>query len=450
MPKYRLLSDQRDVEVRGNTILPARDGTFDVALGSAEEQAIREIGGILVDPEGGYPLHTMARVNRRRTQVPFKIHGFLQNSAGTLGNTMHATYIVPFPFLSVRAYVENMAATAQINRLLSVAVSDGTGANDYTPSGAWTPVLFGGTAAHATAVCSSGAGTNSAVPSVLASDRLDLKSVPRANGRDGYMFMVRDFSPAAGNTVANRSDAGSPLLTLDESRVKCWFQTGDFVTNPAGFTAPTEWSMVPAVYFEFTALDGQITFMALGDSTIQGADGGPPLNIYGGGRQAFEAMEGKAGFINQGWTSQPIQPSFDIGLLRLAAHRPSAASFCPWSPNDGDRYTQAGIDRGLRLALRWIDECQKVGTLPILCTPCPVTSITTAEETVRRQCAATTRRIATEMGVPLVDRDRIYTDYSRTFGGWLPGLNATALHPSPAGYALEAATFWTPIISSLR
>ena len=382
----------------------------------------------------------------KRSQIPFRLFGQMQNSAGLLGATVHATYEVPFDWIAVRLHVENMASTAQINVLAALAVSNDGIAAPTAPSGAWNNVLFSGTAAHATTACTSGAGTNDAIPTDLVSDWLALPSIPRTDGGTGRIIMLRQYVPAAGNTTGNRADIASTSIALSVLKAKGWFKSGDFVTTPAGFTTPSEWTMVPCVWFEFLSASGAIVLMASGDSTIQGSDGGPMPNVGGGARLASETLYGSVALLNGGWASQMSNNYYTNSLAKLAAIKPTLAAYCPWSPNDTDKYTAAGITRMQQQALLWLTACRAAGSTPILLTPNPANGLDSTQEGFRRQIVVWVKSVCSAGMATLGDRDAVYTDYSTNTGGYKAGLFATALHPNATGYALEATLVWLPLL----
>jgi len=401
-------------------------------------------GAALRTPAGG-SVGVVGLLDPQKGIAPFKLYGQIQNSAGVLGSTLHATYEIPFDFVGLRIHVENMASTAQISQLAAVAVSNDAIAAPFTPSGSFVNALFGGAASFSTTACTSGAGTNDAVSTDTVSDWITLSSIPRTDGGTGRLLAIRQYVPSAGNTTCNRVDIANTGIALAVTKVKSYYKSGDFVTTPAGFTGATEWGMAPAIWFEFLTASGVITFIPGGDSTIQGSDGGPMPNVGGGPRLASELLYGKIALCNQGWASSPTTAFFPNVIAKIQAVRPTVASFTPWSPNDSDKYTQAGVDRCKVLAMRFLQECQKVGTTPILCTPNPVNSISEASEGFRRQIVEFVKTACEAKGVILADRDAIYTDYSTTAGGYKAGLFATPLHPNATGYALEAAQVWVPI-----
>mgnify|MGYP000378998438 CR=1 FL=1 len=382
----------------------------------------------------------------KRSQIPFRLFGALQNSAGLLGVTAHATYEVPFDWVAVRLHVENMASTAQINVLAALAVSNDGTAAPTAPSGAWNNVLFSGTAAHATTACTSGAGTNDAIPTDLVSDWLALPSMPRTDGGTGRIIMLRQYVPAAGNTTGNRADIASTSTALSVLKAKGWFKAGDFVTTPAGFTTPSEWTMVPAVWLEFLSASGAIVLMTSGDSTLQGSDGGPMPNVASGARLASETLYGSVALLNGGWASQTSTAFYTNALAKLTAIKPTLAAYCPWSPNDADKYTAAGITRMQQQALLWLTACRAAGSTPILLTPNPANGLNSTQEGFRRQMVAWVKSVCSAGMATLGDRDAVYTDYSTNTGGYKAGLFATALHPNATGYALEETQVWLPLL----
>lgn len=386
--------------------------------------------------------------SQRRTQVPFKLWGQLQNSAGLLGITNRVVYEVPNDWIALRVHVENMASTAQINRIASV----GVGADASVLAGAsatFSSLLFSGSATHSTTACTSGAGTDQAIPTDLVSDWLALPSIARTDGGTGRLLCYQEYLPSAGNTTGNRADIASTSLALSVTRAKAYYKSGDCVTTPANFTSATEWTMVPAVWFEFLTNAGQVVVLGVGDSTMQGADGGPPPNVGGALRALFEASPTTIAICNEGWSSQSSAAYYTNGVAKLSAIKGTMAAYCPWSPNDSDKYTAAGITRMQQAALQFITACQTAGVVPALMTPCPANGLNSTQEGFRRQIVAWVKLVCASNVAILIDRDAVYTDYTVDTGGFKTGLNATSLHPNATGYALEATTAWAPAVARL-
>lgn len=387
----------------------------------------------------------------QRSNVADKYWGRPDPNAGALGATLHITRVIPYSFWGVKLHAVGICATAQINCLANLAVSTGVG-DGYTPTGSWNNFLFSATAAFTTAAATANGGTAATVvQSNTASDLLVVPSVARTDGGSGYVVMYRQYVPAAGNTEFSRvTIAGSTTLPITTTGVKSYYKTGsDSVTTPANFTSPIEWENAPAVYLEFFTGDAPKMLLVAGDSVTQGNDSSWGQN--GAGRIAVDAMNAQSvtwAYINQGFTSQTSEAFFSNGSNMITTHRPTIAAFSPWSANDSDKYTTAGVQRQMLLAARWVALCQQYNCIPVLITPSPVNGATVAEETVRRSAVTLIKAMCASGVAVLHDRDAIYTNYSTASGGFYPGLYATSLHPNLVGYTKEAEA-WQALLSKV-
>jgi hypothetical protein len=226
----------------------------------------------------------------------------------------------------------------------------------------------------------------------------------------------------------------------------------DAVTTPANFGVGTEWDNNFAGYFEFMTGDAPPLLLVVADSRVGGIDS--LTQAMGAWRIAVDAMNSsgiKLAFDNQGFGGQKLAAYWTNGLTQLQTYRPAFASFCPWSPNDTDKYSQAGVVRSFDYATRWVAECQKVDAVPILQTPHPVGGINPTEEGFRRQVVEFIRKLCATGVAILADSDATFTDYSSSSGGWKGGgaLNATTLHPNYAGHQLDASTVMLPLLQRL-
>jgi hypothetical protein len=282
---------------------------------------------------------------------------------------------------------------------------------------------------------------------------LYLPSIPRDDGGAGRLLFLASYRPLAGNTKSSRYTIGSTTAPIGVSGLKCYFKTNtDAITTPANWTSPTEWDNSFAGYFEFMTGDAPPLLLVVGDSRVGGIDS--LTQGLGAWRIAVDTLNSngiKLAFINQGFGGQKLAFYFTNGLAKLTTYRPSFASFMPWSPNDTDKYTQAGVARSQDYATRWIAECQKVNAKPILQSPPPVAGISAAEEGFRRQVVEFCRKICATGVALFADSDATFTDYSTSSGGWKGGgsLNATTLHPNYTGHQLDASTNQLPLLQRL-
>lgn len=373
--------------------------------------------------------------------------GFITQNALT-AVTSHWAFVAPAPFYAIRLRLLNASAAAQLAVIAKVAAS--SNATDPTNPNAdanWKAVTWAGAGTINTLAALSGAATSDVVPGVVASDVIACGSIARSDGT-GYVAMARAFIPAAGNTNTSSTPSGLNPANLTDYDVSSAIIASDRVTTTAGTGWTASASAFPVVPEFFFAVP-VATVLAAGDSTIQGADGALGSGgVWGGLRVAARTLQ-QAGApvqpINAGASSMTSTAYFINGKTWVTAFRPGIAAYCPWSPNDTDRYTQAGVDRMLSQMVQWVDHCSQNGAIPALVTPCPASSMTAPQEAFRLQVVAAAKAMCAGGGVLLIDRDSIYTDYTTGTGGWKAGLNATTLHPNATGYALEAA-LWVSAI----
>lgn len=385
----------------------------------------------------------------QRTVAPWKLSGRADSTSSILNVTLRDVYQIPFDWWGLKVHVTGACATTTVNSLLSVAVSSNL-ATPFNPTGAWNPALFSGTALHTVPVAVSGAGSSNTVVSDLVSDTIYLPSIPRDDGGAGRLLFMASYRPSAGNTEASRYTIGSVPQPIGVSGLKCYFKAGDCITTPANFVSPTEWDNSHAAYFEFLTGDAPPLFLAVGDSRVGGIDsltqglGAPRIAV-----DTINSQGIKIAYANQGFGGQGSVAYYTNGYNQLQLHRPAFASYCPWTPNDADCYTQAGVNRMMLQACQWIEECRRLRAVPILETPPPIGGISAANEAFRRQVVVAVKALCSTGAAVLADSDGVFTDYSTSAGGWLPGLNFNTVHPNYAGHQLAALRVWTPLLTML-
>jgi len=368
--------------------------------------------------------------------------GSFENAAGVLGYTLSTTVISPVPFYAVRVRLYGVSTSPVINVLAGVAPSANVTSGVAVSTGTNVNVTVGGATAITVPAAISAGGTVDAIQSEVVSDWIQCASIPRDDGGAGYLLVLRVYQPSAGNTDANRiSTQGYTAAHLAVSGLAAVAQLADKVTTWSGWS--TAVSQISGAFgLELLTATGVVSVGCYGDSTMAGTGNtwtnmsGAVISALANGYGIFNGAE--AGSQSTSYLTR-MQNAFANGSV------PKVAGFCPFSPNDTDKYTAAGTARQISGALLFLNECKKYGIYPILVTPCPVSSLTAPQEAFRRQVVAACKSISTSMSCGLVDRDSVYTDYSGATGGWLAGLNADTQHPNATGYALEAA-LWTAAI----
>lgn len=346
----------------------------------------------------------------------------------------------PVDFEAVRLRVKHVGASSIPGHLLALGVSNNS--TGYTPSGGWNAVLFSGTQSHTVA-----AKPATAPWSVLTSDALMVKSITAADGRKCYIN-IAEYCPAAVQMSRGTMHAG-PLIgsPLDATFS---FQSGvDAVTTPADYTTPTtdQATCIPVEVLFYTR--SQMRRVAvIGGSTASGTGDGQALGWIGRACQALSTDSFAYTWSNFGKASDTSANSLDRGLNEIARDEYDVAIYYPFTTNDANWDTADVRDQQISRAAVFVAECRKLGTIPILVTFQPYTSLSAAEEAARRASQAAIRTLATSMGVTLIDTDALLADYSGTASAWLDPTNTTdGLHPDNSGH-INIAAYAAPIIAS--
>lgn len=439
------------------------DGLVDFEVGAVPSLDYREPVTAVSNPlTGGIKKIQVSGVNALRTVQDsqfgslsknpvaiMKPAGSFESNAGVLNYTLSVTYLSPVPFYGVRVRLFNLAASAIVNCAAGVAASKNMTGGIFAATEAPMQVTVAGAPAFTKPAAISSAETANAIWSETVSDWIPCISVPRDDGGVGYLLVVRTFDPSAGNTMSNRCGGlGATAADVNAYAIGAVAGTTDKTfANWATFSSSVP-NLGPAIGLELLAATDSLSVASFGDSTIAGTDsyfsGASGLTLSG------VANAGNSRPVT--WWNQGEASMNSASFMTLAekfftnGHRPNVVAVCPWSPNDTDKYTQAGINRCIGNAIRFLHEARKIGANAVLVTPCPVGGISATDEGFRRQIVLAIKAIATSFGCGLVDRDAIYTDYSSSSGGWLAGMNFNTVHPSPAAYLAESA-LWTAALN---
>ncbi len=375
---------------------------------------------------------------RNRMRAGMRATSRATAQAGLLGYTGSTTMIGSFPAVAARLIAENICATPTVGFAASIAASANLTGGDTVPTGTPSAFTWGGAANVALPAAVSGGGTTEAVASLTASDVVPYETLLRDDGGLGFLNMVRDYCPAAGNTETSRVDSvNGPLATLGAIcyasgtayNGAVWPALGGLLAGIA-----RSWSLEL-----ITATLGKRLLLA-GDSTFQGALAGNDTNSAATIAMLQLLVEGiRMSVVNRGSASMTSGTYFINGVNYMTfVPGVTHAALCGFSPNDPDKYTAAGTARQKSLLYRWVGECVDRRVEPILATPSPVGGLNAAQEGYRRDVAVTTRALAISLGVPCIDRDAVQTDYGTSSGGWKAGMATNLVHANQTGYLAEA------------
>lgn len=377
--------------------------------------------------------------------------------------TIASTFLVKTRPIRARLRLFNSTNAA----ITGVAAAIAPSANQttwYLPSGglsAFKAVTIDSTIPAATI----GSGDN-VVPVSIQSDWFAVNAVPRDDGGEGFILMLRVYQ----NSVGCKMQVGGSAATADFARYECRIghaaSAGNFLStsvvfNEGGFNGPAF-----VLDLEFETPTATVAFV--GDSIMAGANADPAPTGSSAFGAAFQAMKDlrASGYqiqsYNAGWSGASTiglatsMPDLIQGYLgQFISHvnggsKPSAAAFCPWSVNNTgatNAYSATAIDLAKQAASVFVSFCQQNDIIPMLVTPAPVNGISSTFESSRRQIVSNIKNFASITGVIVIDRDGVYTDYSKLEGGFkFTEWCVDGTHPTQVGHAAEKSAW----IESLR
>lgn len=395
-------------------------------------------------------------------QVAYKNSGAIKVGGGMGDNslfkdrTRQANILLKAMPKRVRIHLLNSSTTTGLS---GVAASIAPTANLMSaplPSGgigAFVPFVFPVT----TAPAASGTG-DSATPSAVKSNWLDISALPRDDGGSGYIFMVRCYQDAASSGTQMTIGNTTQMTDFSQYQVTCFYAqaNGNFTTSATTMT--TNANCQPF----FLEVDYEIPVASVaivGDSIMAGANAGPAAtgsNALGAAFKAIKRITEETGkrvsLFNSGWSGSsttggsgatipsPVRGYYGQFLAYLASGaRPTIAAFCPWSVNNALAYDVGQVTAVTNISNQFIAICVEYGITPFLVTPAPRNGLTAAEEGVRRQCVQAIKSVAAAAGVEIIDRDAVYTNNDLVTGGYkIPEWSIDNVHPTDVGHTLES------------
>ena len=373
---------------------------------------------------------------------------------GTFDNTTQQTFHVVLTtaqhFDAVRLIFANGTTSAATVGVAKVSpLSDlSTESNQNNSGGTWTSVTFAGGAATGTIPAAGGASFRR---SFLLSDWISVSSLDRVDGGTFPAIAVRAYISTSGTigVVGNGTDSFTNWPTNPTGRIHIMRnQAGDQVTAPAGFSSTTNTSQSPIVGIQYAARGRVVTVMGIGDSITEGRG---TYKGEGFGMPACAAISDINGvaveWSNCGWSSASPPQIMAFGLDALQYLTPDILVLPNGSPNVSSApLTTAGITVCRQMLYRLLAECQTKGVRPLIWTWLPNNDTVKAwnsSDSLRRAWNDTTRQLATQRGLIVLDADAILAGVANGSGQiqMLAGSTSDGIHPNDSGNALLAAEF---------
>lgn len=381
------------------------DGT--ISYGLTDQYGTAPIGSIPNEALGRELAATGVPIKTLRKQF-FPLGNFDVSSSGAI--TRVGVYRLPFAWKAFRLRAFNGITSATIPNHLVAAGSlpDATGFNDLVNNPLVT-ATFSGTAAHEVPIATV-SDTSFVIPGQITSDVMYSPSVALSDGSAGSIVRVVNTIPSGAPASNSRMTAGSSGVNFSFSASGLYgsYQTGvDGITTPASYASATDANTtLPPVQFIGYTTDQVFAAGVVGSSTSGGSgdtgvNGGWPVRakILCNTEDAVKvlaistiaASSAKSVTILQQVDALLAQPGLD------------ALVYTPYAANDGNLDLQATIDAMIGKMYHVIDTCRLAGVIPVLMTYQATSAISGTAHTLRQQCNATVRAVASLLGLPVID-----------------------------------------------
>jgi hypothetical protein len=388
-----------------------------------------------------------------------KVGGGMGDNALFKDRTRQANILLKGMPRRVRIHLLNSSTTTGLSGVkASIAATENLSAAPLPSGGIGAFTLF--TFASTTAAAATGTGDN-ATPSTVKSNWLDFAALPRNDGGNGYIIMIRLYQDAASSGTQMTIGNTTQMTDFAAYQVTCFYAqaNGDFTTSATTMTTNAN---VQPFFLEIEYETNNCSVAIVGDSIMAGANAGPAATGSNASGAAFKAIKRiyentskRVSLFNSAWGGSsttggsgatiptPVRGYYGQFLAYLSSGaRPNIAAFCPWSVNNTLAYDAGQVSAVTTISNRFVTLCIEHGITPALVTPAPRNGITESEESVRRQCVQAIKAVASARGVLLIDRDSVFTNYDLPTGGYkLPEWCTDIVHPTEIGHSVES-TEW--------
>lgn len=394
-----------------------------------------------------------------------KVGGGMGDNALFKDRTRQANILLKGMPRRVRIHLLNSSTTTGLSGVkASIAATENLSSAPLPSGGIGAFTLF--TFASTTAPAATGTAGDSVTPSTVKSNWLDFAALPRNDGGTGYIVMIRLYQDAASSGTQMTIGNAAQMTDFSQYQVTCFYAqaNGDFTTSA---TTMTPNANVQPFFLEVEYETNNCSIAIVGDSIMAGANAGPAATGSNASGAAFKAIKriyestGKrVSLFNSAWSGasttggsgatipNPVRGYYGQFLAYIASGaRPNIAAFCPWSVNNTLAYDAGQVSAVTDISNRFVSLCIEYSITPFLVTPAPRNGITEAEESVRRQCVQAIKSVANSLGVLLIDRDAVYTNYASATGGYkLPEWCTDNVHPTELGHQVESAEWESKLL----
>ena len=376
--------------------------------------------------------------------------------------TVQNTWGLEGDFDLVRLVFENDSATTYAVTAATVCpVAQENSSGGYIPldkdgaTQAWTSVTFNAAGADTLPPQATGSTATFTVPAITGtnvksysfSDWIRVSSIPphaTFTNQNLRLLATRVYFSGAGRGQyawsATETSFNSNSVSLGRiiatARV-----AGNATTTTTALSSPTKDGTFTPQGVQYYSRARGATVMALGDSITQGEGTASYVASYGHTACANVSVPGTrpVSFVNAGWTGQTSLQVHDRGVREIDAFRPDVVAIMTFTPNDGQP-TQAIVNLAWSRAMSLAHYAISKGAVPILLTPAPWSSTTSATDPFRRQLTTRANALAATGAMLVCDVDTVLSDGADP-ARFKTAYNNDGIHPNEAGHAAMAAAF---------
>ena len=276
-------------------------------------------------------------------------------------------------------------------------------------------------------------------PVLLMSDWIDIAGLPRRDGGEGALLLVRCFSRGR-----LRYASGGPPDPATKRAYHAAWSVGNGAAPPYAMDPAFRPDSVHACYgLQYASAAPGITVIGIGDSIMSSLKTTGTVSGYGFRACAeLSSPALPASYFNEGYSGRKSVDFGADGPRAIALLRPQAALIQAWSENDP--WTVEAADASFAMGMRLIDAARQAGCVPILVTAAPVFAKGAKPEPFRQASNARVREMARN-GIAVLDLDTIWgtgdtpNAYRRQYD------SGDITHPNDAACAAAAAVL-VPIL----
>jgi len=334
--------------------------------------------------------------------------------------------------------------TADVNTQATLAqpVAGGTAFNSLrtgTSTYGWNTVTW----ASASSV-NIPASATVATPTTAVSDWIPVSSIPRADGGTRPLLMWRAYHDGAVNPhsfTSNTSYANARTPTA-ANRGRIYQMTRAFAdgVTTLGTTMALSTDTFPiAVQFRYRRRG--LSVAAVGDSLTSTDTQVSDVVSTWAARACYDASTPDFPVVpcNLGYSAMSGSTFLSAAKILLPTFLPDVCFYSAFSPNDIGVPTQRSVWDGLGRTADFLDFCIANRIIPIITTPLPMNSYSSAADAFRAFVSTEVKKMARSRGIIVADFETAMANLQSSPAKWKAPYVTDGIHPNEAGVEVMSA-----------